>query len=149
MNSRTKNITKHLRRLLRKREDAQIESRQDLPIMYSMVKQLEKTPADVEVKPDDFISVVYQGKKYWTVFHCPCGCSEVVSLPMTEPHRPRWSLRVSRDGYPTLSPSVWRNQGCMSHFWIRDGKVYWCGNTGTAPWIARPDLYSHPSRKIV
>ncbi|MDM9644782.1 DUF6527 family protein [Rhizobium sp. S163] len=27
---------------------------------------------------------------------------------------------------PTLHPSVWRNSGCRSHFWVRRGRIAWC-----------------------
>ncbi|WP_433995110.1 DUF6527 family protein [Afipia massiliensis] len=76
------------------------------------------------------------------MFRCPCGCGDMISLPMQPPHNPRWRLSLSAAGRATLSPSVWRNKGCMSHFWIRDGRVYWTRDTGTEPWLARPDRYS-------
>lgn len=121
-------------------------SEERLPgILFARNEVIEKTPPNDTVQPRQFITVVHKGRPYWSLFRCPCGCGEVVSLPMRLPHNPRWHIELSQDGRPTLHPSVWRNKGCMSHFWLKDGRVYWCGDTGVEPWRARPDLYA---RKI-
>ena len=39
---------------------------------------------------------------------------------------PRWDLRINAGGLPSLNPSVWRQTGCRSHFWLRDGHLEWC-----------------------
>ncbi|WP_422846567.1 DUF6527 family protein [Acidovorax sp. M2(2025)] len=56
---------------------------------------------------------------------CPCGCGQPVELPLIREARPRWSLQVDSDGHPTLSPSVWRSEGCRAHYFVRGGKVVW------------------------
>jgi hypothetical protein len=61
----------------------------------------------------------------WAHFKCPCGCKDVVSLSLMKTHGPNWILRVSAFGQPTLYPSVWKKDGCESHFWIRKGNVIW------------------------
>lgn len=114
------------------------------PVRFQSIFEVEKTPSADQVGPEDFFSVVHNNKLYWTVFRCPCGCGEVISLPMREPHKPRWRLQRTKEARPDLKPSVWRNQGCMSHFWISDGRVYMCGDTGIAPWVANPAVYSKP-----
>ncbi|WP_338341959.1 DUF6527 family protein [Shinella sp. WSC3-e] len=43
--------------------------------------------------------------------------------------KPRWDIAVDAKGRPTLRPSVWRNTGCKSHFWLRSGRIVWCGNS--------------------
>ena len=116
------------------------------PIRFQSIIEVEKTPSEDLVGPNQFFSVVHNSKLYWTVFRCPCGCGELISLPMCEPHSPRWRLRSTKAARPSLRPSVWRNRGCMSHFWISDGRVRMCGNTGTAPWVANPAVYSKPDR---
>ncbi|AEH90643.1 MULTISPECIES: DUF6527 family protein [Mesorhizobium] len=103
---------------------------------------VEKTPPNDAVRPGHFISVVHKGRPYWALFRCPCGCGDVVSLPTHAPHNPRWRIEVSLEGRPTLHPSVWRTKGCLSHFWLSDGRVYWCEDTGVEPWRARPDIYA-------
>jgi hypothetical protein len=57
---------------------------------------------------------------------CPCGCGDVIELNLLEQASPCWSVRQHRDGTVTLVPSVWRTQGCRSHFLIRDSRIDWC-----------------------
>lgn len=63
---------------------------------------------------------------------CPCGCQGVIQLNLVPPGPPLWRARQYRDRTLTLSPSVWRNVGCYSHFWVRRGRVLWVGR-GEAP----------------
>ena len=58
---------------------------------------------------------------------CPCRCGSRVILNLVPPSRPLWRIRCHGDGSVTASPSVWRNTGCYSHFWIRRGKILWVG----------------------
>jgi hypothetical protein len=58
---------------------------------------------------------------------CPCGCNSKIHLNLLPGKRPLW-LFESRSGKPTLSPSVWRQIGCKSHFFIRNGEVIWAGS---------------------
>lgn len=63
----------------------------------------------------------------WCVgLRCPCGCGRKIELLVIKEAKPRWDLKVNAAGRPTLTPSVWLRDGCMSHFWIRNGKVEWC-----------------------
>jgi len=67
------------------------------------------------------------GAAPWSAaFLCPCGCGEVIHLSLLPDDAPRWSVSFSRDGLPTLSPSVWRTKGCRSHFFLRQGSIEWC-----------------------
>lgn len=102
---------------------------------YSEITFKDKTPANEEVGKNEFIVVKYKGNNYWAMFKCPCGCENVISVSLQRIHKLHWWVVKSRSGRPSLYPSIWQNKGCMSHFWIRDGKVYWCKNTGQAPWI--------------
>lgn len=68
-----------------------------------------------------------EGGEDWCVgMRCPCGCGRVVELLVIDEAKPRWKVLVSANGLPTLTPSVWLQKGCRSHFWIRDGQVHWC-----------------------
>lgn len=107
---------------------------------------VEKTPKNDLVAEQEFIVVRYQGTSRWALFRCPCPCKEVISLPLQPPHSPRWQISLSPSGRPNLHPSVWRKKGCMSHFWIEDGRVFWTSDTGVAPWIAKPELYGRGPR---
>jgi hypothetical protein len=57
---------------------------------------------------------------------CPCGCGDVIQLNLLQEVRPRWTAEQHRDGTVSLMPSVWRQKGCRSHFFIKHGRVEWC-----------------------
>jgi len=57
---------------------------------------------------------------------CPCGCGHVIELLVVAEAKPRWDVAVDAKGRPTLSPSVWLQKGCRSHFWLRNGRIRWC-----------------------
>ena len=116
-------------------------------VFYSSVKILDKTPENHTIGRKDFVAVIYQNKPFWGLFQCPCGCGAVISLSLQTVHKPHWKLRNTKNNRPTLYPSVWQNKGCCSHFWIKDGSVYFCDNTGAEPWIAKPEFYTNPHKK--
>ncbi len=66
------------------------------------------------------------GTPWLAALQCPCGCGDIIQLSLLEYESPRWSLRQKKDGTPTLAPSVWRSQGCKSHFFLRQGVILWC-----------------------
>src|SRR5262245_20756508 len=73
-------------------------------------------------------------KQYlWSVvLLCPCGCGESLHMSLHDDSRPRWRISDHRDGTITLFPSVWRQVGCRSHFFLRRGRVEWCSATDFA-----------------
>lgn len=103
-----------------------------------------KTPKNASIGDDEFITVVHENNPYWAMFKCPCGCGTVISLSLQKIHKPSWTVEKTKSGRPSLHPSVWQNKGCCSHFWIKDGRVHWCSNSGIEPWVAEPDHYSNP-----
>lgn len=112
------------------------------PVHFDTISIIPKVLPSASVEPKRFYVVAHNEELYWALFRCPDGCGEVISLPLRAPHNPRWSVRVSPTKRPTLKPSVWRNEGCKAHFILEDGRVFWCNDTGIAPSLARPDLYS-------
>lgn len=92
----------------------------DFTVEYS-----ENNPALDEVK--DKILFVVGGKGYvkWVYIKCPCGCGDVLTLSLMKKNKPNWNLKVDKFNRPTLYPSVWKKDGCKSHFWIRKGKLEW------------------------
>jgi hypothetical protein len=77
--------------------------------------------------PRRSLVLVRDGDEDWSVgMRCPCGCGDVIELPLQPDVRPRWKLEADLSGRPTLSPSVWRRTGCGSHFWVKRGRVFWC-----------------------
>lgn len=56
---------------------------------------------------------------------CPCGRNHILHLNLLPDERPRWRVNEHDDGTATLRPSVWRKKDCRSHFWLRQGRVFW------------------------
>ena len=108
--------------------------RQPLPqVTFSKVRNVDKPPSNDSVAVNTFYFVSPANLPKWVLFRCPCGCNSVITLSLQQAHRPHWVLSRSKKNQPILYPSVWRDTGCMSHFWIHYGRVYWCGDTGTSP----------------
>jgi hypothetical protein len=67
------------------------------------------------------------GDDDWCVgMRCPCGCGRTIELLVIAEAKPRWDIGVDRKKRPSLSPSVWLQEGCRSHFWLKVGRVRWC-----------------------
>lgn len=67
--------------------------------------------------------VLYVSEEFFTAAHlCACGCGAKIRTPLGPTE---WSMNDGSRG-PTLRPSVgnWQ-QGCRSHYWLRDGEVVW------------------------
>lgn len=75
---------------------------------------------DLVVARDD------DGETWCVGMVCPCGCGDTLELMLIPEARPRWTLIDGGRRGPTLHPSVWRDQRCGSHFWVRRGRVRWC-----------------------
>ena len=113
-------------------------------VRFWSVDVVDTTPPKGSVGAQDFIVVIYHERPIWAIFCCPCGCGSIVSLSLQKVHSPKWAVTTEGSGRPTLYPSVWRNADCFSHFWISDGRVYWCQNSGIEPWSAEPLYYEKP-----
>lgn len=111
---------------------------------FKSLMVVSKTPGNASIGNDDFIAVIHENNPYWAMFKCPCGCGTVISLSLQKIHKPSWTVEKTKAGRPSLYPSVWQNTGCCSHFWIKDGRVNWCSNSGIEPWVAEPEHYSDP-----
>lgn len=57
---------------------------------------------------------------------CPCGCGATLDLNAVPNVRPTWRVEVHDDETVTLHPSINRQVGCRSHFFLRKGIVDWC-----------------------
>lgn len=63
---------------------------------------------------------------FWlTVFHCPCGCGELLELLLVDGASPNWTAELIDESYVDLSPSIWKIHGCKSHFFIKNNRVLW------------------------
>jgi len=87
------------------------------------------------VRVDDLPDVLAPGSVYlageddnlWAAaMRCPCGCGDAIELNLLTQVRPSWIADRHADGAVTLTPSVWRQKGCGSHFILRHGRILWC-----------------------
>jgi hypothetical protein len=76
------------------------------------------------------IYVISEGaQQLHATLSCPCGCLRIIHLNLLNDPDPFWRIRIGKNGYATISPSIWLTEGCKSHFFIRRGKVAWVKNT--------------------
>lgn len=99
-------------------------------IYFRSIAVMNKTPDDSTIAKRDFVTVIYKGKPFWSLFRCPCGCNTMISLSLQKIHNPNWMVVETQEGRPTVNPSIRQIKGCFSHFWIEDGRVHWCSDTG-------------------
>ncbi|WP_348626166.1 DUF6527 family protein [Mesorhizobium sp. LNHC252B00] len=79
-----------------------------------------------ERMPSRDLVLARDGSEDWCMgMKCPCGCGRTIELLVFPEAKPRWSLKVDRRRRPSLTPSVWLQTGCRSHFWVRNGRVHW------------------------
>lgn len=103
------------------------------PVIFPAINIVQKPPKNEGVIEHQLYYVLSAKKPRWSLFKCPCGCGDVITLSLQSVHRPHWRLIKTPSGRPTLYPSIWRDKGCMSHFWLRDGRILWCIDTGSPP----------------
>ncbi len=86
---------------------------------------VDELPVRLEPK---LVYLVGEGDQLWcAALLCPCGCAAVIQLNLVASTRPVWCVhRHSHTDRVTLRPSIWRTQGCRSHFFLRDGCIEWC-----------------------
>jgi hypothetical protein len=61
-------------------------------------------------------------------FMCPCGCNGAHCLPINGSKADNgagWHFSQAY-GMPTISPSIFANKTCQTHFFIINGMVQWC-----------------------
>lgn len=83
-------------------------------------------PSQEAILPGVMTVVGSPALKKWAYLRCPCGCADVIMLPLSRKRRPRWDVSMDLIGRPTVRPSIRQTSGCMSHFWLRKGRVIWC-----------------------
>lgn len=93
--------------------------------------QLVAEHPDREKFPSSKVFVVGgNGFQKWAYLRCPCGCNDFIMLSLSNKTRPSWSVTKDFFNRPTIYPSIRQTSGCMSHFWIRKGKIEWCEDSG-------------------
>ncbi|MGM9773992.1 MAG: DUF6527 family protein [Candidatus Egerieousia sp.] len=49
-----------------------------------------------------------------------------VELNLNKESSPSWTLKWHVFGTISFSPSIWRKNGCRSHFFLKKSLIYWC-----------------------
>jgi len=86
-------------------------------------------PAPDQIVPGE-MTIVRDGVNKWACFRCPGGCGEKIKLSLNQKRRPRWTVTPDCLNRPTVSPSIRQLNECRCHFWIRQGRVDWCKDSG-------------------
>jgi Family of unknown function (DUF6527) len=81
----------------------------------------------LDLNPKTLYVVTEDGMAWQAALICPCGCGAQLDLNLLPDERPCWRVCISTDGAASLSPSVWRTEGCRSHFFLREGRIVWVG----------------------
>lgn len=89
----------------------------DPPFQTQVVQELPQS-----LEPRVLYIVDEDGYQEQAAMRCPCGCKQTLHMNLLPDERPCW--RVSMTPLATLHPSVWRKVGCKSHFWLRNGRIY-------------------------
>ena len=85
----------------------------------------------VQEKPEllnnHIVYVIGDDGVFWSaVFICPCGCKAEVWLNLLQhDERPIWTVDGTKGSNAHITPSVWRQTGCKSHFLIKRGRLIW------------------------
>ncbi|MCW3109109.1 MAG: hypothetical protein JWQ09_3615 [Segetibacter sp.] len=69
--------------------------------------------------------VTNEGFDWQAVMICPCGCNKVLQMNLIADYSPSWKYKVDQK-LVSLYPSVHRQVGCRSHFYLTKGKISWC-----------------------
>ncbi len=86
---------------------------------------ISKRPISLKLKAKQVTFVGSENFYKWAIMKCPCGCGDILSLSLMKTYSPNWIAKIDSKDRVTLSPSVWKNDGCCSHFFIKKGKIIW------------------------
>jgi hypothetical protein len=78
--------------------------------------------------PGELYVVEDAGVQWTAVMACPDRCGNLLHMNLLPDTKPLWVLTEEPNGTASLSPSVWRREGCESHFFLRNGRVKWVPN---------------------
>jgi hypothetical protein len=81
--------------------------------------------ADERLRGPGTAVLVNRGVPRSLVISCPDGCGDTLTINLDGRSGPAWRFYSNRKG-PSLFPSVWRDNGCRSHFIIWQSRIYWC-----------------------
>lgn len=107
-----------LKRMVLRAADRLLPARRIVPI------QGDELPARLPRR--DVLLANEDGEPYLIGMRCPCGCGRRLEMIVSSDITPHWKVSVDSRGRATLDPSVHIQVGCLSHFWLRKGRVRWC-----------------------
>jgi hypothetical protein len=100
---------------------------------YIINKFIKRSPSEyrfiyVEELPnkvnDKMIYIIGNIDQPWLIaLNCPCGCQSLIQLNLLKEGDPRWKFRITKKGKINISPSIWKINGCKSHFLIYRSKI--------------------------
>jgi hypothetical protein len=85
-------------------------------------------PTVDQLKDKEIIIVSYEKFKKWAFLRCPCGCNETILISLMPNQLPNWKATIDKYNRITLSPSIRKNDGCRSHFFVKKGKIIWASD---------------------
>jgi hypothetical protein len=88
-------------------------------------KMVAENPLTNEIPTKTIVIVGAKDWNKWAFMKCPCGCGDVLTLSLMKSFEPNWQLSTDKKKRVTLSPSVWKKDGCKSHFFVQKGKLIW------------------------
>lgn len=81
--------------------------------------------ADEYLKGSGTAVLVNRGVLRSLVIACPDGCGDILTINLDKRSGPAWRFYNDERGV-SLYPSVWRDNGCRSHFIVWRSHIYWC-----------------------
>lgn len=76
-------------------------------------------------RPGDTV-LVERGVPRSLVMRCPDGCGETLTINLDRRAGKTWRLNTEKNATLSLYPSVWKADGCRSHFVVRHSGIIWC-----------------------
>jgi hypothetical protein len=67
--------------------------------------------------------LIERGRPRLLVLRCPCGCGEDFPINLDGRSGPAWRLYGDHNSSLSVFPSVWRENGCKSHYIIWRGTI--------------------------
>lgn len=92
--------------------------------LYSF-KFILDNPSKKNLRKNTIYIVGNEEYQKWAYLLCPCGCEEAIMLSLNQNMNPSWFFISNANGVPTIYPSINKLDNCMSHFWIKEGKLIW------------------------
>lgn len=88
--------------------------------------QINEQPLLEEVEDNIVYHIGDEDWKWLLMFKCPCGCGDVIHLSLLEKSVQKWRIEQEDNNIFSIHPSVNRQVGCRSHFFITRNKTRWC-----------------------